>query len=129
MGHSGRGITGGDYPRKSEFSADLACPFVTAAQISDQGVDIIGAPRPSTRTKHSDFILFAKGGDVLLTHNASVGAVARSPLDAGDFLLGTSATYWRCNEEAVDPEYLMQFMKSGHFQGQLAWIMKQLAIR
>ena len=118
------GNHGGDYPRKSEFSV-TGVPFVTAAQISDQGVDIIGAPRLPQERAQRLRIGFAKGGDVLLTHNASVGAVARSPLDAGDFLLGTSATYWRCNEEAVDPEYLMQFMKSGHFQGQLAWIMKQ----
>jgi type I restriction enzyme, S subunit len=68
---------------------------------------------------------FAKAGDVLLTHNASVGGVAIAPDDAGDFLIGTSVTYWRCNPEAIDRKYLYYFMRSEYFQGQLQFIMKQ----
>ncbi|MGA8856431.1 MAG: restriction endonuclease subunit S, partial [Candidatus Bathyarchaeia archaeon] len=68
---------------------------------------------------------FAKAGDVLLTHNASVGGVAIAPPDAGDFLIGTSVTYWRCNSEALEPRYLYYFMQSEHFQRQLQFIMKQ----
>lgn len=118
------GNHGGDYPRKSEFAAD-GVPFVTAIQMHEDGVRINEAPRlPSERAKLLR-IGFARGGDVLLTHNASVGDVALAPANAGDFLLGTSVTYWRCNPDGLIPSYLVHFMKSDLFQEQLRAIMKQ----
>jgi len=118
------GNHGGDYPRKAEF-AEEGVPFVTAKQIDDGIVRIADAPRlPSERASRLR-IGFARAGDVLLTHNASVGGVAVAPDDAGDFLLGTSVTYWRCNPKALLNRYLYYFMRSGHFQSQLQFIMKQ----
>ncbi len=118
------GNHGSNYPRKSEF-ADEGVPFVTAHQIADGKVNISVAPKlPSERAARLR-IGFAKAGDVLLTHNASVGGVAIAPPDAGDFLIGTSVTYWRCNSEALEPRYLYYFMQSEHFQRQLQFIMKQ----
>jgi type I restriction enzyme S subunit len=118
------GNHGSDYPRKTEFSDD-GVPFVTAKQIDHGAVWIARAPRlPNDRAARLR-IGFAKAGDVLLTHNASVGSVAIAPDDAGDFLIGTSVTYWRCNPEAIDRKYLYYFMRSEYFQGQLQFIMKQ----
>lgn len=118
------GNHGGDYPRKMEFGSD-GVPFVTAKQIQHGTVRINDAPRlPKSRAQRLR-IGFAKAGDVLLTHNASVGQVAIAPPDSGDFLLGTSVTYWRCNREALEPRYLFYFMQSPHFQTQLHFIMKQ----
>ena len=48
---------------------------------------------------------------MLISHNASVGKVVRAPVNAGDFLIGTSATYYRCNSEAVDPGFLVHNRK------------------
>jgi len=118
------GNHGGDYPRKSEFGSD-GVPFVTALQIDENGVRISDAPRLPTERAKQLRIGFARGGDVLLTHNASVGDVAIAPADSGQFLLGTSVTYWRCNPAALLPQYLLHFMKSDWFQGQLQAIMKQ----
>ncbi len=118
------GNHGGDYPRQSEFSDD-GIPFVTAKQMYDDWVDIHGAPRLPQERAAKLRIGFAKGGDVLISHNASVGKVVRAPVDAGDFLIGTSATYYRCNPQAVEPNFLVHFMKSDLFQNQLRWIMKQ----
>ena len=118
------GNHGGDYPRKTEFG-DEGVPFVTAKQIDNGTVHISDAPRLPTERAERLRIGFAKANDVLLTHNASVGDVAIAPSDAGDFLLGTSVTYWRCNPEALDRRYLFYFMRSEHFQGQLQFIMKQ----
>jgi type I restriction enzyme S subunit len=118
------GNHGGDYPRKAEFGEE-GVPFVTAMQMRDGLVDVADAPRLDQVRASRLRIGFARGGDVLLTHNASVGDVALAPLDAGEFLLGTSVTYWRCNPEAIDPLYLYYFMQSSHFQDQLAFIMKQ----
>lgn len=118
------GNHGSDYPRKVEFG-ERGVPFVTAKQLEGGAVRINDAPRlPMERAKRLR-IGFSRGGDVLLTHNASVGEVAVAPDDAGDFLLGTSVTYWRCNPVALHPRYLYHFMRSQHFQGQLAFIMKQ----
>jgi type I restriction enzyme S subunit len=118
------GNHGGDYPRKAEFG-DEGVPFVTAKQFDNSTVRISEAPRLPHERASRLRIGFAKANDVLLTHNASVGDVAIAPQDAGDFLLGTSATYWRCNPEALDRRYLFFFMRSEHFQGQLQFIMKQ----
>jgi type I restriction enzyme, S subunit len=118
------GNHGGDYPRQSEFSDD-GIPFVTAKQMYEDWVDIRGAPRLPKERAARLRIGFAKGGDVLISHNASVGKVVRAPVDAGDFLIGTSATYYRCNLEAIEPNFLVHFMKSELFQNQLRWIMKQ----
>lgn len=118
------GNHGGDYPRKVEFG-DEGVPFVTAKQFDGGTVRIGEAPRLPHERASRLRIGFAKPNDVLLTHNASVGDVAVAPKDSGDFLLGTSATYWRCNPEALEPRYLFYFMRSGHFQGQLKFIMKQ----
>ena len=118
------GNHGSDYPRKSEFG-DSGVPFVTAKQFSNSSVDITNAPRlPKARAARLR-IGFAKPKDVLLTHNASVGDVALAPPDSEDFLLGTSATYWRCNPEALEPRYLFYFMTSEYFQDQLRFVMKQ----
>jgi len=118
------GNHGGDYPRKAEFG-DEGVPFVTAKQFDNGTVRIAEAPRLPHDRASKLRIGFAKANDVLLTHNASVGDVAIAPQDAGDFLLGTSATYWRCNPEGLDRRYLFYFMRSEYFQGQLQFIMKQ----
>jgi type I restriction enzyme S subunit len=54
-----------------------------------------------------------------------VGDVALAPDDAGDFIVGTSVTYWRLNPVGLNPRYVYYFLKSVHFQDQLAFIMKQ----
>ncbi len=118
------GNHGGDYPRKSEFASE-GVPFVTAKQFSNGVLRVQDAPRLPNERAAQLRIGFAKADDVFLTHNASVGDVALAPADAGDFLLGTSATYWRCNSEGLDRRYLFYFMRSDLFQGQLRSIMKQ----
>lgn len=118
------GNHGSDYPRKAEFS-DEGVPFVTAKQLDNGSVAVADAPRLGQERASRLRIGFARGGDVLLTHNASVGDVAIAPSDAGNFLIGTSVTYWRCNPEALRPKYLYYFMRSQHFQSQLQFVMKQ----
>jgi type I restriction enzyme S subunit len=118
------GNHGSNYPRKSEFGAE-GIPFVTAQQVESGTVNLVTAPRLSVERASTLRIGFARGGDVLLTHNASVGDVAVAPKEAGDFLIGTSVTYWRCNDSAIDSRYLYYFMRSEYFQGQLQFIMKQ----
>jgi type I restriction enzyme, S subunit len=68
---------------------------------------------------------WALTGDVLLTHNATVGRVAivEDPIDP--FLLGTSVTYYRTNQSLLLNRFLFWLFCSPIFQRQLNTIMGQ----
>ncbi|ELP33808.1 hypothetical protein RBSWK_01944 [Rhodopirellula baltica SWK14] len=118
------GNHGGLYPRKAEFG-DEGIRFITAKQINDGVVDFESAPRLTEERAQQLQKGWARGGDVLLTHNATVGRVARTPKDMGTFLLGTSATYYRCNEAVLNSDYLYHVFCGPQWQGQLGSIMEQ----
>lgn len=118
------GNHGALYPRKAEFGDD-GITFITAKQINDGVVDFESAPLLNHENAQKLQKGWAKGGDVLLTHNATVGRTARTPLDIGTFLLGTSVTYYRCNHEVLDRDYLFHVFSSRQWQGQLESIMEQ----
>jgi type I restriction enzyme S subunit len=61
-----------------------------------------------------------KGGDIVLTHNATVGRVALTKDSDPDFVANPQTTVWRAkNRNVIDPVYLYYFMKSNGFQEQL----------
>ncbi len=67
----------------------------------------------------------AKDRDVLFAHNATVGPVAILRTDAEKVILGTSLTYYRCNQKYILPEYLAHYMRSFGFREQYEQVMKQ----
>tara|TARA_R110000823_G_scaffold231755_1_gene358393 strand:+ start:358 stop:639 length:282 start_codon:yes stop_codon:yes gene_type:complete len=69
------GNHGARYPRAAEFG-DEGVPFLTAKLLDDSGnIDLDGAPRLSA-IKASKFTFgFIESGDVLLSHNATVGSL------------------------------------------------------
>jgi len=103
----------------------LGVPFVTAEQIAAGRVDFSNAPRLN-RTKAAQL---KKGwsmcGDILLTHNATVGRVAMVTDEVEDFLLGTSVTFYRVDPDVICPAFLYFAMRSPVFQDQLASVMAQ----
>jgi type I restriction enzyme S subunit len=118
------GNHGSLYPRSSEFG-ESGVKFVTARDIANgrvswNGCALLNEDRAGQLTKG-----WAQGGDVLLTHNATVGRVARVEADAGKFLLGTSVTFYRLNEEFINPSYFYHVLCSPIWQGQLEAIMEQ----
>src|SRR5262249_1977864 len=112
------------YPRTADFG-DSGRPFITARQVFDDVVLFDEAPLLSEDRASRLRIGFAKPGDVLLTHNATVGRVAILPKEAGECILGTSVTYYRVRDGVMDPTFLMFFMQSGLWQDQLALVMEQ----
>lgn len=119
------GNHGSDYPRAEDFGTD-GVPFVTASQVTDNGDVLLGeAPCLSTSKASSLRKGWARGGDILLTHNATVGRVALVPTDVEPFLLGTSATYYRTNPLWIEPAYLAGYFRSAGWQAQLERVMKQ----
>jgi type I restriction enzyme S subunit len=119
------GNHGSDYPRASEFGDD-GIPFVTATQVTDDGrVLVAAAPRLNQEKANTLRKGWAIGGDVLLTHNATVGRVAQVPPGTKPFLLGTSATFYRPHPHWLDSGFLSGFFASPAWQNQLERVMRQ----
>jgi type I restriction enzyme S subunit len=121
IGHKD-GNYGSLYPRASEFGA-VGVPFITAKSLEDGQIDISGAPRLSEQRANELPFGFVQPGDVLLSHNATVGRVALVPEFSGRLLIGTSLTYFRVNEVKLSPRYLAAYLVSSAFQQELAAVM------
>lgn len=118
------GNHGSNYPRVEEFG-DKGVPFLTASSLATGDLDIINAPRLNEERANTLRYGFLKPGDVLLSHNATVGRVAVVPDFSGKMLIGTSLTYYRVNKEKLSPYYLAIFFEGEYFQNQLKAVMSQ----
>ena len=112
------GNHGSNYPRAAEFS-DKGIPFLTAKLLDDGHTDIDSAPRLPDERADSLRIGFVQPGDVLLSHNATIGRVAVVPAYTGRLLIGTSLTYFRLDKTRLIPNYLAAFFRGAYFQNQL----------
>jgi type I restriction enzyme, S subunit len=118
------GNHGALYPRSSEFRAD-GVTFVTAKDISSGRVVWTSCAKLSHEYANLLKKGWAKGGDVLLTHNATVGRVARVENSVGPFLLGTSVTFYRLNTAVISPDFFYHTLASSLWQLQLELVMSQ----
>jgi type I restriction enzyme S subunit len=118
------GNHGSLYPRASEFG-DSGVNFVTAKDLAD-GRILWGSCSKLNQDRAKQLVKgWARGGDVLLTHNATVGRVAQVEPEIGLFLLGTSVTFYRLNSDVILPRFFFYLLKSTLWQGQLEAIMAQ----
>src|SRR5207244_2852576 len=79
-----------------------------------------------TREKAAQLrIGFAQPGDVLLTHNATVGRVAVLPEVCGASVLGTSVTFYRLDPGCINTDFCCYAMQSHLWQSQLRLVMEQ----
>jgi type I restriction enzyme S subunit len=118
------GNHGSLYPRAADFGDD-GVRFLTAQQVFDNRVLLDSAPFLKRQKARLLRIGFAKPGDVLLTHNATVGRVAVLPQYDGDVILGTSVTYYRTNLAVLLSEFLCYAMQGKLWQDQLRSVMEQ----
>ena len=118
------GNHGGDYPRKDEFVAE-GIIYLSANSIRDGEVDFgrakFLAPARAAKLRKG----FARNRDVLFAHNATVGPVALLQTQADFVVLGTSLTYYRCDESRIKPEYLASYLASSAFKVQYEAVMGQ----
>jgi type I restriction enzyme S subunit len=118
------GNHGSKYPRSKEF-VEEGVPYISANTIIEGAVDFSKA-KYLTLEKAKEFTKgVAKQGDVLLAHNATVGPTAILETSYPFVILGTSLTYYRCNQDLVSNIYLLYYMRSSVFQNQLTQLMKQ----
>lgn len=112
------------YPRSEEFK-DYGIPYIGANDFFNGRVDLDNCKFLAKGRA----LLFRKGvarsGDILFAHNATVGPVAKLGTDLDFVILSTTATYFRCNEELLHNNYLMQFLKSDFFIAQYVPVMSQ----
>ena len=112
------------YPRSDEFTNE-GIPYVSANCIKNQKLELSNAKfLPYERA-----IQFKKGvaqnQDVLFAHNATVGPVAVLETDYEFVILSTTLTYYRCNQDKVNPYYLSYYMQSQRFIRQYVRVMGQ----
>ena len=118
------GNHGSDYPRKEEF-VEAGVLYISASAIKGGTVDFAEAKYLSPQRAASIRKGIAKDWDVLFAHNATVGPVAILRTDEDVVILGTSLTYYRCDQRFVHPQYLAHFMVSPAFSSQYELVMKQ----
>ncbi len=112
------------YPRSSEF-ADEGVPYLAANCIADNEIDFSLAKFLSMERALKFKKGVARNRDVLFAHNATVGPVSVLKTELDFVILSTTLTYYRCNEEIVNPYYLSQFMSSPMFVRQFTRVMGQ----
>jgi type I restriction enzyme S subunit len=116
------GNFGSLYPRIEDFGDD-GLPLLTAKVVNGGRIDF-GAAQKLRKEKAARLPYgFIQAGDVLLSHNATVGRVAVVPEFDGQALIGTSLTYFRLDTSRLLPRYLAGFFESRDFQNQLASVM------
>ncbi|MBD2006498.1 MULTISPECIES: restriction endonuclease subunit S [Cyanophyceae] len=113
------------HPRNKDFVSS-GVKFVTAKYIKKDGtLALNNAPHITKEQANGLRIGFAKGNDILLAHNATVGPVAIAPSDCEPFVIGTSLTIYRPVPSVMLPQFLFLALKSEDFQNQLVEAMKQ----
>jgi type I restriction enzyme S subunit len=118
------GNHGSDYPRKEEF-VESGVPYIAARALRGWEVDFSEAKYLSHERAATIRKGLAQDGDVLFAHNATVGPVGILKTNEPFVILGTSLTYYRCNEKFIQPEYLAHYMRSPAFVDQYSQVMKQ----
>lgn len=118
------GNHGSDYPRKSEFT-DAGVPYISANCICNGNLEFKKAKYLSVDRAAKLRKGIAKNGDVLFAHNATVGPTAILQTNEEKVILGTSLTYFRCNDQMINNEYLLAFMRSRNFINQYTYVMSQ----
>jgi len=118
------GNHGALYPKSNEFKS-TGVPYIGATDFENGKVNF----------RYCKFIsdekakLFRKGiardGDVLFAHNATVGPVALLRTRHEFVILSTTATYFRCNINKLNNDFLQYALQSASFIRQYTSVMAQ----
>jgi type I restriction enzyme S subunit len=116
------GNFGSLYPKITDF-VDDGIPLLTAKVVNAGRIDFCAAQKLNREKAAKLPYGFIQAGDVLLSHNATVGRVAVVPEFNGQAMIGTSLTYFRVDSSRLLPRYLACFFESRDFQNQLTSVM------
>lgn len=112
----------GEIHPKSDDFVESGVPFIMASDINNGVVDYINCKFITRKQADSLRKGFAKNGDVLLTHKATIGRTAIVKYDKQPYVMLTpQVTYYRVRDhQKLDRRYLRYFFESSFFQGTLS---------
>jgi type I restriction enzyme, S subunit len=114
------GNHGGNRPLKHEFVLD-GIPFVRIPDLKNGKVDLDNCDRINETAFNRIRKGIGQGGDIVLTHRATVGKIAITNINDPVFVTNPGTTVWRStNPEILDRFYLYYFMQSSIFMEQLS---------
>lgn len=108
------GNHGSIHPKASDY-VDEGVPFIMANNLINGVVDLDGCVFISEEQAKTLRKGFAKPGDVLLTHKATIGRTAIVPDRYGTIILTPQVTYYRV-KRGIDNRYLKYYFDSPDFQ-------------
>lgn len=113
------------HPKASDF-VDQGVPFIMATDIANNKIDFDNCKKITPEQYLKLRIGFAKPGDVLLSHKASIGFTVIVPNDCQEIMLTPQVTYYRIkNLEKLSNKYLMFYFQTNLFQRMLENFAKQ----
>src|ERR1700693_2749294 len=113
------GNHGEKHPKSSDYVAS-GIPFVMARDLIDERLALIHCNFITRQQAECLRIGFARPGDVLLTHKATMGSVAIVPKGHDFIMLTPQITYYRIGNKArLDESFLKYVFLSPAFQYQL----------
>ena len=112
------------YPRSHEFK-EVGVPYIGAndfvnGQISFSKCKFLSKERAELFKKG-----ISKDGDVLFAHNATVGPVAFLKTNLDYVILSTTATYFRCDTNKLNNQFLVYGLQTPSFVSQYTAVMAQ----
>lgn len=108
------GNHGSLHPKASDY-VDEGVPFIMANNLINGVVDLDGCSFISEEQAKTLRKGFAKPGDVLLTHKATIGRTAIVPDGYETIILTPQVTYYRV-KRGIDNRYLKYYFDSPDFQ-------------
>lgn len=116
------GNHGANHPKTADFTVD-GLPFITAANVSDDGViDYLSAPKVSGDALSKLRVGFSDPEDVIFTHKGTVGRVA---INSQQCVLSPQTTYYRLNQNILSNDYLAIYLRSNKFSVQINAVKSQ----
>jgi len=109
------------HPKGKDFVA-AGVPFIMASDIQDGVVDYVGCKFITEKQANGLRKGFAKNGDVLLTHKATIGRTAIVHYESHPFVMLTpQVTYYRVKDrKRLSNAYLRHYFDSPFFQDTLS---------
>lgn len=110
----------GEYRPLADEFVERGIPFVRPPNLKDGRIDLDACQQINDVAFKRVRKGIGKGGDIVLTHNATIGRVAKTRDTDPTFVTNPQTTVWRAlDREVIDPYYLYYFMRSSGFQEQL----------
>jgi len=114
------GNHGGQHPKGDDF-VSAGVPFIMASDLQNGSIDLVGCNFISEKQAMSLRKGFAKNGDVLLSHKATLGRTAIVDCKYDFIMLTPQVTYYRIKDETkLSNKFLKYYFDNSVFQRTLS---------